>query len=504
MVAVLAANTDSDQDHSTFEPSLPTNCGTLKVLQNSSYVEEMTVQLSEVYRKIFSDPKLLEEQVKAVTSDGLVEMTDILADPVLSQVVGNAVARSRPGSGRRLSKTHYKAPCSKTSSCSKHERSPDSDLIDPFAMFDMYAKHASNGDPSAQCALGRQYARGKPVQQDRATAYEYFRMCAKRGHAPCFHALGTMYYNGEGVARSHGKAAAMFKRAADDGFEQSRLTLQRAFSASPSPPSAYTHLGCYEGYGWKDAYHARDSIYGISTTPTHHISACFNQCSSIGYDHFAIPGNPAACLCGSGTPTTPMIIEMIIGCNGGLHSYSVDVYRILSRLELPVVQRPPASPRAPHSSFDTVPLFRQPSSVLRTLEGNSLLLPVLFGACLSLLCCLVALYRHLIRIQRNLAAAKAGKGYARVIQLGPRRPGQSRRFFDRDKLVLRQEHQSSRPQAPLSALPHLPCISRSSRQSDDEHQDLFVSIAEKMFAVTDPGQTRTTAHVGAVRYHANI
>ena len=59
------------------------------------------------------------------------------------------------------------------------------------------------------------YAQGMGVEQDNATALEFFRKGAAKGHAPSQNGLGYMYMQGYGVAQSHSKALQLFQKAAD-------------------------------------------------------------------------------------------------------------------------------------------------------------------------------------------------------------------------------------------------------------------------------------------------
>ncbi|EOD32811.1 hypothetical protein EMIHUDRAFT_112149 [Emiliania huxleyi CCMP1516] len=66
---------------------------------------------------------------------------------------------------------------------------------------------------AAYSHLGHMYAQGMGVEQDNATALEFFRKGAAKGHAPSQNGLGYMYMQGYGVAQSHSKALQLFQKA---------------------------------------------------------------------------------------------------------------------------------------------------------------------------------------------------------------------------------------------------------------------------------------------------
>ena len=68
---------------------------------------------------------------------------------------------------------------------------------------DSYSRAALAGEPAAYAHLGHMYAQGIGTTADNATALEYFRKGAAKGHAPSQNGLGYMYMHGFGVAQSH-------------------------------------------------------------------------------------------------------------------------------------------------------------------------------------------------------------------------------------------------------------------------------------------------------------
>ena len=62
------------------------------------------------------------------------------------------------------------------------------------------------------------YAQGIGVAQDNATALEYFRKGAAKGHPPSQNGLGYMYMHGYGVSQNYKKALEYFKAAAEKGI----------------------------------------------------------------------------------------------------------------------------------------------------------------------------------------------------------------------------------------------------------------------------------------------
>ena len=79
---------------------------------------------------------------------------------------------------------------------------------------------ASQGDASAQFALGVMYRTGQGVVQDYAEAAKWYRMAAEQGHSEAQVGLGGMYGTGRGMPQSYVQAHLWFNLAAAQRLEQ--------------------------------------------------------------------------------------------------------------------------------------------------------------------------------------------------------------------------------------------------------------------------------------------
>ena len=60
--------------------------------------------------------------------------------------------------------------------------------------------------------------KGKGVTQNALTAFNWFSLAAKEGHAGAQFMLGAAYFFGNGVAKNFKKAMEWFRRAAKQGY----------------------------------------------------------------------------------------------------------------------------------------------------------------------------------------------------------------------------------------------------------------------------------------------
>jgi soluble lytic murein transglycosylase-like protein len=97
---------------------------------------------------------------------------------------------------------------------------------------------AAEGELAGQLlATAVQYERGDGLTQDLERAAEFYCDAARYGSAEAYFALGWMYGNGQGVARSEAVAATLIARSAHMGFAPA-VNAQRFFgpSAGALPP----------------------------------------------------------------------------------------------------------------------------------------------------------------------------------------------------------------------------------------------------------------------------
>lgn len=95
---------------------------------------------------------------------------------------------------------------------------------------------AENGDAEAQYSLGTLYAEGKGVEQNDATAFQWFERAANQGVAAAQYNLGASYATGAGIGKSDVDAARWFRRAADQGMAFAQLNLGLLYAAGNGVP----------------------------------------------------------------------------------------------------------------------------------------------------------------------------------------------------------------------------------------------------------------------------
>ena len=82
-----------------------------------------------------------------------------------------------------------------------------------------FRKAADQGYAAAQVTLGSMYEEGQGVAKDYKKAVYWYRKAANQGDEDAKTFLGVMYYKGQGVARDYKEAAYWFRKAADQGDE---------------------------------------------------------------------------------------------------------------------------------------------------------------------------------------------------------------------------------------------------------------------------------------------
>ncbi len=89
----------------------------------------------------------------------------------------------------------------------------------------LYLPLAEQGNATAQYNLGRMYAKGEGVSQDKGQAVLWYRKAAEKGYAAAQNSLGWMYDNGEGVGQDKGQAVQWYQKAAEQGYAAAQNNL---------------------------------------------------------------------------------------------------------------------------------------------------------------------------------------------------------------------------------------------------------------------------------------
>jgi TPR repeat protein len=101
---------------------------------------------------------------------------------------------------------------------------------DYAAAFRAWTPLAKQGHTKAQEKLGTMYYEGRGVARDYAEAFGWFRRAADQGdpNAPFY--LGVMYHDGLGVTKDRAEAARWYRRAAEQGTAVAQVNLGAAYA----------------------------------------------------------------------------------------------------------------------------------------------------------------------------------------------------------------------------------------------------------------------------------
>ena len=104
-----------------------------------------------------------------------------------------------------------------------------------------FLKHAEKGVASAQGALGTMYYNGEGVPQNYAVAAIWYRQAAYQGVTYAQELIGDMYYYGEGVPQDYAFSAMWYRRAADQGAAYAQGAIGLMYLHGDGVPQDYVH-----------------------------------------------------------------------------------------------------------------------------------------------------------------------------------------------------------------------------------------------------------------------
>lgn len=113
---------------------------------------------------------------------------------------------------------------------------------------------AEQGNASAQHAIGKMYYLGQGVHQDYAEAMKWSRLAADQGNPLAQHNLGLIYYLGQGVPQDYKEAARWFQLAAEQGNASAQVNIGRMYylgqgvSQDYKEAARWFRLGAEQGY----------------------------------------------------------------------------------------------------------------------------------------------------------------------------------------------------------------------------------------------------------------
>ncbi len=124
---------------------------------------------------------------------------------------------------------------------------------------------AAAGDPSAAFEIATRYAEGRGVDQNLATATEWYKHAAEGGLAVAQYRLGSLYERGQGVKKDLTAAVNWYQRAADQGnvgaMHNLAVLMSEGVDGSPDPAKALQWFLAAGNYGVKDSQYNLGVIY---------------------------------------------------------------------------------------------------------------------------------------------------------------------------------------------------------------------------------------------------
>ena len=98
---------------------------------------------------------------------------------------------------------------------------------------------AKQGYATAQGALGSMYYNGQGVPKDYAQALRWYRLAAEQGDAYAQYNLGDMYGNGQGVPKDYAQAMRWYRLAAEQGDAAAQYNLGVMYAKGQGVPKDY-------------------------------------------------------------------------------------------------------------------------------------------------------------------------------------------------------------------------------------------------------------------------
>ncbi|TWT34849.1 tetratricopeptide repeat protein [Blastopirellula retiformator] len=130
--------------------------------------------------------------------------------------------------------------------------------------FEAMKAAAENGNPQAQAALGYAYDVGEGVEQNLATAIQWYRQAADQGHADAQFNLAEMYRDGAGVAQSNEEALAWYTKAGMQGHSKAQYNIAMMYvsgeGVAADNVTAYAWLALSATGDAEGAAQARDIV----------------------------------------------------------------------------------------------------------------------------------------------------------------------------------------------------------------------------------------------------
>jgi TPR repeat protein len=110
------------------------------------------------------------------------------------------------------------------------------DRKDFRAAFAVYSQAANLGHPRAMAVLGTMYHDGEGVAKDLGQAVKWYTEAATRGNRGAQYSLGGMYEDGDGVPKNVPKAAQLYEASARQGMPEAQFALGLSYEFGEGVP----------------------------------------------------------------------------------------------------------------------------------------------------------------------------------------------------------------------------------------------------------------------------
>ena len=122
---------------------------------------------------------------------------------------------------------------------------------------DLFQKAAEQGDDNAQYFLGTMYVNGEGVAKDDAKSVEWLKKSAIQSNNMAQYYLGNMYGKGEGVPKDDAKAVEWWQKSAAQGFAPAQTNLGVRYASGLGIRKDYIHA-----YAWMTLAAAQGDVNG--------------------------------------------------------------------------------------------------------------------------------------------------------------------------------------------------------------------------------------------------
>jgi TPR repeat protein len=129
---------------------------------------------------------------------------------------------------------------------------------------------ADTGNAEAQESLAALYWTGtNGVPQDNEKAAAWYRKAADQGRPTSQVSLGIMYQLGEGVPLDYAQAAAWYRKAADQGSEIAEFNLGKVYASGQGLPQDYTRAAVWIGKAADQGFADAQFVLGLDYSEGH-------------------------------------------------------------------------------------------------------------------------------------------------------------------------------------------------------------------------------------------